>query len=165
MVVIASAMRDVWEHKLLAGRAVIIAWMFLIPWVFFTGFLYGSTKFWVEDTLIRGSVHGHDLWFFYQAPLMILWCLGSALIGWIIARVHPDCRAGMLAVCAASQLPWAIQWGVPIWRLANAGLPFFRSFPVMVDVAVVLIGMPLSLWLGGVAAARPAAEPSSARAI
>jgi hypothetical protein len=149
----------------LAGRAIIIAWMFLIPWVFFTGFLYGSTKFWVEDTLIRGSVPVHDLWFFYQAPLMLLWCLGSALIGWIVARVHPDCRAGMLLVCAASQLPWAVQWGVPIWRLANAGLPFFRSFPVMVDVGVVLVGMPLSLWLGGVSAARPAAEPSSTQAI
>jgi len=95
----------------------------------------------------------HDFWVIYQAPLLIMWCLGSAQIGWIIARVHPDCRAGMLFACAMSQLPLAVQWGLPIWRLANAGLPFFRSFPVMFDVGVVFVGMPLSLWLGGVSAA------------
>jgi hypothetical protein len=155
MVVTMSTARDIWEHKFIAARAVVISWMFLIPWVFFTGWIYGSSKWWFEDTLMRESVRFHAFWILYQAPLMIMWCLGSALIGWIIARVHSEGRAGMLFACAAAQLPWAIQWGRPIWRLANAGLPFFRSFPVVVDVGVVFIVMPLSLWLGGLAAAAP----------
>ena len=34
------------------------------------------------------------------------------------------------------------------------------------DIAeVVLVGMPLSLWLGGLSAARPAAAPSATREI
>ena len=131
MAVWASTTRDIGGHKLTAVRAVVISWMFLIPWLFFTGWVYGSTKFWVMETLIRGSIGFHDFW-----------------------RLEPDCRAGMLFVCAASQLLLAVQWGAPAWRLANAGLPFFASFPVMVNLAAVFFMMPVSLFLGGLMAAR-----------
>jgi hypothetical protein len=90
------------------------------------------------------------------------------MIGWIIARLDLDCRAGMLFVGAASQLPFAIEWGAPMWRLANAGLPFFASFPMMIRFAGVFVLMPLSLWLGGLSAMpppqRPSTDPSSAQA-
>ncbi len=150
----ASTTQDIADHKLTAVRAVILSWMFLIPWIFFTGWLYGSTKFWVMETLIRGSIRLHDVWVIYAAPLLITWCLGSALIGWVVARLEPDCRAGMLFACAVSHLLFAVQQGAPVWRLANAGLPFFASFPVMVNLAAVFFVMPLSLWLGGLLAAR-----------
>lgn len=150
----ASTTQDIARHKLTAVRAVVLSWMFLIPWIFFTGWVYGATKFWVMDTLIRGSIPLQDFWVIYAAPLLITWCLGSALIGWVVARLEPDCRAGMLFVCAVSQLLFAVQWGAPVWRLANAGLPFFASFPVMVNLAAVFFVMPLSLWLGGLSAAR-----------
>ena len=42
-----------------------------------------------------------------------------------------------------------------MWRLANAGLPFFASFPMMIKFAGVFVLMPLSLWLGGLSASRP----------
>jgi hypothetical protein len=154
-----SAGRDIRDHRLIALRAVVITWMFLIPWVFFTGWAYGSTRFWVLD-LIRGSVYLEDFWNIYQAPLLIMWCLGSSMIGWIIARLDLDCRAGMLFVGAASQLPFAIEWGAPMWRLANAGLPFFASFPMMIRFAGVFVLMPLSLWLGGLSAIPPQRRPS-----
>jgi hypothetical protein len=53
MAMLLSAGRDIRDHRLIALRAVVITWMFLIPWVFFTGWAYGSTRFWVLD-LIRG---------------------------------------------------------------------------------------------------------------
>jgi hypothetical protein len=165
IVLLVGTAQDIRGHKLVAMRAVVLTWMFLIPWIFFTGWLYGSTRFWVEATLIRGSVHLHDFWVIYEAPLLITWCLGSAMIGWIVARLDPDCRAGMLFLCGASQLPFALQWGSTIWRLANAGLPFFASFPMIVRAAGVFVAMPLSLWLGGLSAMPPDrsrdAEPSS----
>jgi hypothetical protein len=164
--VLVSTTRDIRGHKLAAVRAVVVSWMFLIPWIFFTGWLYGSTRFWVIDTL-RGSARLQDLWNVYQAPLLIMWCLGSAMIGWIIARMEPNCRAGMLFVCAASQLPFSVRSVAAIWNLANAGLPFFVRFPMMVKIVGVLVVIPLSLCLGGLSAKppdrRPAAEHSSAQ--
>ena len=164
MALLVSTTRDIRDHKLIAARAVAISWMFLIPWIFFTGWAYGSTRFWVTD-ILRGSARLQDLWNIYQAPLLITWCLGSAMVGWIVARLDSDCRAGMLFVCAASQLPFALQWLAPIWNLANAGLPFFASFPMMVRAASVFVLMPLSLCLGGLSATpsdpRPADQPPS----
>ena len=156
---VLSAVRDMRDHRLIAVRAVVMTWMFLIPWIFFTGWAYGTTRFWVMD-MVRGSVHLEDFWNIYQAPLLIMWCLGSAMIGWIIARLDLDCRAGMLFVGAASQLPFAIEWGAPMWRLANAGLPFFASFPMMIKFTGVFVLMPLSLWLGGLSAKPPQRRPS-----
>jgi hypothetical protein len=72
MAMLLSAGRDIRDHRLIALRAVVITWMFLIPWVFFTGWAYGSTRFWVLD-LIRGSVYLEDFWNIYQAPLLIMW--------------------------------------------------------------------------------------------
>jgi hypothetical protein len=159
MALLVSTTRDIRGHKLVVVRAVVISWMFLIPWIFFTGWAYGSTRFWVQHTL-RWSVRLQDFWGIYQAPLLIGWCLGSAMIGWIIAKLDSDCRAGVLFVCAASQLPFAVQWVSPIWNLANAGLPFFASFPMMVRAASMLVAMPLSLWLGGLSAMPPHRRPA-----
>jgi hypothetical protein len=153
--VLLSAARDIQSHQLIAIRAVVVSWMFLIPWVFFTGWAFGSTRFWVQTTILKGSATLQDLWAIYQAPLLIMWCLGSATIGWIIARLDANCRTGMLAICAASQLPFSLQWGWPMWRLANAGLPFFATFPVVVGAACVIVVMPLSLVLGGLTAMAP----------
>jgi hypothetical protein len=160
--VLLSSARDVRGHKLIAVRAVVITWMFLIPWVFFTGWAYGSTRFWMS-AMLKNSAALWDFWGIYQVPLVMSWCLGSAVIGWIVARLNADCRAGLLFVCAMSQLSFSLQWGAghPLWRLANAGLPFFVTFPVIVQAAGVIVVMPLSLWLGGVAATAPARSVSS----
>ena len=86
---------------------------------------------------------------------------------WIIARLDLDCRAGMLFVGAASQLPFAIEWV----RQCGAGqrrAALFASFPMMIRFAGVFVLMPLSLWLGGLSAMpppqRPSTDPSSAQA-
>jgi hypothetical protein len=153
--IVASIGWDLTHHPFLAARTVALTYAFLVPWIFFTGYAYGSTKWWMEDTVIRGSVPFHDIWVIYQAPLLIAWCAGWALVGWLIAALHPHQRAGMTFVAVCAQIPWAAQYTVPIWRLANAGLPFFASFPVIMNVSVVVIGLPLSLVTGSVFAAAP----------
>ena len=129
MAVWASTTRDIGRHKLTAVRAVVISWMFLIPWLFFTGWVYGSTKFWVMETLIRGSIGFHDLWVIYAAPLLITWCLGSALIGWVVARLEPDCRAGMLFVCAAVSAAACGSVGCAGLAIGQCGSALLRQLP------------------------------------
>ena len=150
-----SGVGDIRRHPLLAVRTVALTYLFLVPWIYFTGNLYGFTKWWMIDHVLRRSVLLHDLWVLDQIPLLVAWCFGWALTGWLLAKLQPDCRAGMTLVAICVQVPWAFEYGVPIWRLANAGLPFFSSFPVVAGVA---IGLPMSLVSGSLFA-----EPSTPR--
>lgn len=151
----ASTAWDIRRHPVLALRAVALTYVFLIPWVFFTGYAYGTTKWWMEDHVIRGSRLFHDFWVIYQAPLLVAWCFGWGLAGWLIASLQPQCRAGMTFVAVCAQLLWAVEYSVPIWRLANAGLPFFAGFTMIANVSIVVIGLPASLVCGSLCAVRP----------
>jgi hypothetical protein len=148
----ASIAWDLRRHPLFAVRTVALTYAVLIPWIFFTGYVYGSTKWWMEDHVIHGSILFHDVWVFYQAPLLMAWCLGAALIGWLIATAHPESRAGMTTMAMFASLPWTIAYTRPILQLANAGLPFYQSIPVITCVAIVAVGMPLSLFSGSILA-------------
>jgi len=161
---IAASMRcDIRRHPTLAIRAVALTYMFLIPWVFFTGYVYGTTKFWMNDHILRGSILLEDAWNIYAAPLLLAWCLGWGVAGWLIASLQPQSRSGMTFVAVCAQLPWAVLYGRPIWRLANGGLPFFASFPMIANVSIVVVGLPACLVCGSVFAARPADLTESAR--
>jgi hypothetical protein len=149
--ILVGTARDVRAHKWLAIRAVVTGWMILIPLVFLAGALYDAAANWAS-TWTQESVTLGRIWWFYRAPLLIMWRVGSATTGWIIARMNRGHRAAMLFICAASQLPWVVLWNWPIWRLAHSGLPFFRSFPVLFNVMVMFIGMPISILLGGLLA-------------
>lgn len=151
----ASTVRDIGRHPVLAIRAVMLTYVLLIPWVFFTGYVYGTTKWWMNDHVLRGSVLLEDAWNIYAAPLLIAWCLGWGLAGWLIASLQAQPRAGMTFVAVCAQLPWAVLYSRPIWRLANAGLPFFASFPMIANVSVVVVGLPVSLVCGSVFARLP----------
>src|SRR5438477_11212175 len=50
--VAASVVWDLRHHPLLAVRAVVLAYMFLMPWVFFTGKTYVETKWWMNDHIL-----------------------------------------------------------------------------------------------------------------
>jgi hypothetical protein len=43
-----------------------------------------------------------NAWNIWLAPLLIAWCLGWGLVGWLIASLQPDSRAGttFVAFCA-----------------------------------------------------------------
>jgi hypothetical protein len=156
----SSTLWDIRRHPLLAIRAVVLTYVFLIPWVFFTGYVYGETRWWMYDHILSkitpmflGAVL-HDAWVIYAAPLLIAWCLGWGLAGWLIARLQPDSRAGMTFVAFCAHLPWVIQYGWSIWELAYARLPMFVTLPPIANVSIVLVGLPVSLVCGSVLAAR-----------
>jgi hypothetical protein len=157
---VASALWDIRRHPLLAIRAVVLTYVFLIPWVFFTGYMYGATKWWMNDHILSRitpvplMVVLQDAWNIYGAPLLIAWCLGWGLAGWLIASLQPQSRAGMTVVAFCAQLPWIIQYGWSIWALAYAGMPMFVILPPIANVSVVLVGLPVSLVFGSVLAAR-----------
>jgi len=147
-----SAAWDIRRHPVLAVRTLALTYLFLAPWVYFTGNIYAFTKWWMVDHVLRRSIVLHDLWVLDQIPLLTAWCFGWALTGWVLAKLQPDCRAGMALVAVSAQVPWAVLYGAPIWRLANAGLPFFSSFPVVTGVVFVMIGLPASLVVGSLLA-------------
>jgi hypothetical protein len=86
--------------------------------------------------------------------LLVAWCLGWGLAGWLIASLQPHSRAGMTFVAFSAQLPWVIQYGWSIWALAYARLPMFVILPPIANISVVVVGLPVSLVLGSVFAAR-----------
>jgi hypothetical protein len=155
----ASALWDIRQHPAFAVRTVALTYLFMVPWIFFTGFIYGSTKWWMVDHVIKGSVAFHDLWVLYQAPLLTAWCVGAALIGWVVATAHAESRAGTTAVAVLALLPWTVVYTRPLLQLANAGLPFFQSVPVIAGIAIVAVGMPLTLLMGSVLAAPRSSTP------
>ncbi len=144
----ASAAWDIRRHPVLAVRTLALTYLLLAPWVYFTGDLYGLTRWWMIDHVVPDSPVLQDLWVLYRVPLLTAWCFGWALTGWIVAKLQPACRAGMVLVALSAQLPWTVLYGAPIWRLANAGLPFFSMFPAGAGVVVVMVGLPASLIVG-----------------
>jgi hypothetical protein len=158
--IVASTVWDIRRHPLLAIRAVVLTYVFLIPWIFFTSYMYGATRWWMNDhilsriTPVRLMVVLQDAWNIWGAPLLIAWCLGSGLIGWLIASLQPQSRAGMTFVAFCAQLPWVVRYSWGIWALAYAGLPMFVILPPIANVSVVLVGLPVSLVCGSVLAAR-----------
>jgi hypothetical protein len=92
-------------------------------------------------------------WELYGGGLSLLWCIGSALIGRLVARTQ---SMALVLVSVAAQLPFILWWGVPIWLRAAgyAGLPPARPLNLRVVAAVVLVGMPLSAIVAGLSAAQ-----------
>jgi hypothetical protein len=165
----ASVVWDLRQHPLLAVRAVVLTYMFLMPWVFFTGYVYGATRWWMNDHILSRispvplMVVLQDAWNIWLAPLLIAWCLGWGLVGWLIASLQPHSRAGMTFVAFCAQLPWVVQYGWLIWALASAGLPMFVILPRIATVSVLVLGLPVSLVCGSLFAARPLILSESAR--
>jgi len=159
----ASVAWDIRRHPVLALRSAALTYVFLIPWVFFTGYAYAASKWWMEDTVIHGRRVFHDVWVIYQAPLLLGWSFGWALTGWMIASLQPRCRAGMTFVAVCAQLLWSVELSAPLWRLANAGVPFpfYASAPLLVALAIVLIVLPVSLVCGSLCAATAPTQTSS----
>jgi hypothetical protein len=73
------------------------------------------------------------------------------MTGWIIARLHQDHRAAMVAVCEMSLTPWAVWWSWETCRLLQAGLwPYWdHRFALLFQAALLFIGYPLCVLIGG----------------
>jgi hypothetical protein len=160
--ILVGAARDLREHKLLAVRAVLIGWMALIPWVYFTVAMYRRSAIGM-DTLIPGAWadNGSVLlqvawwaWWIYAAPLLTAWYGASLMIGWVIARMHRGHQAAMVFACVASQLPWTAFWAWPVWRNAQGGVDSMYDFPNQVHAVLLFVGVPICTLFGGLWGAR-----------
>jgi hypothetical protein len=156
--VLIGAMSDLREHKLLAVRAVLLGWVILIPWFYFTVTMYRRSASWM-DMWIPGAwaEHGSVLlqaawwgWWIYAMPLLTAWHGASLMIGWVIARLHRGHQAAMVFACVASQLPWTALWAWPVWRNAQMGLAHTAyDFPNQVHAVLLFVGVPICTLLGG----------------
>jgi hypothetical protein len=107
--ILVGAARDVRDHKLLAVRALSICWTA----VFFLNSLMGTLRRslnWWWTTPWKSEIL-RQLMIYYSPPFVIIACVGFAVTGWMIARLHRDQRAAMVTFCAISMLPWASWWG------------------------------------------------------
>jgi hypothetical protein len=159
--ILVGAAGDLRNHRRLAVRAVLLGWVVLIPWFYFTIAVYRKVPSWVGfDTWASGAWFNADsvllrmawwAWWIYEVPLLIAWCGGSLIIGRMIARLHREHRAAALFACVASQLPWTVLWAWPVWRNAHVALVHTAyAFPNQALAALILAGMPLCTLLGGV---------------
>jgi hypothetical protein len=124
--ILVGTVDDIRDHKLLAVRALVMCWTAL----FVLGSFTRALRQWLFDWTLTPwkSEILRQVWVYYGAPWVIITCLGSAVIGWLIARLHRDHRAAMVILCAMSQLPWAVRWGWETGRLLQAGLFPFWDF-------------------------------------
>lgn len=145
---------DLRAHQLLAARSVILTWAVVIAWVESTWTLY----LWVSDKWVYASVNSSvalfELWIPFGGGLCLIWCVGSALSGWISARLSGNHRSARVVASALAQIPLTLWWSSPVWIywLHPGSIPRFSmrlSVPNLMWAAVVLIGMPTSTLLGG----------------
>ena len=146
----AGVAADISAHKLLAIRAFIIG---CAAFLFLSSF-YGALRqalFFYWDLAPRKPEILRQAVVYYGVPFEIIMCLGFAMTGWTIARLHRDDRAAMVIVSALSPLPWAIPWAWETGRLLHAGLcPFWDyRLALLFHAALLFVGYPLCILIGG----------------
>jgi hypothetical protein len=153
--ILFGAVHDIRDHTLLAVRALVVFWTASFLLARFTHALHQSLFDWAMTPWTSEVLR--QVWVYYGAPFVIMTCLGFVVIGWMIARLHRDHRAAMVILCAMSQLPFAAQWGWHTGRLLQAGLwPFWDyRFALLFQAAVLFIGYPICILLGGLSDMRP----------
>jgi hypothetical protein len=159
---------DIVTHKLLAFRALVI---FFALGSAFSGTLAVarqeivfdmSRKVWGESELWR------QVWVRYGLPFVAVNYLGMALLGWVIARLHPGQAPAFLVLCAASMLIPPTLWAWQIGELLLAGdWPFWdRRLSLLFHAGNYFVVNPAMLLVGGLWVAREQAgfrnESSSA---
>jgi hypothetical protein len=159
--ILVGAAGDFRHHPRPAVRAVLIGWVVLIPWFYFTIAVYRRVLSWAGgNAWVPGVWFDADsvllrmawwAWWIYEVPLVIAWCGGSLIIGRMIVRLHREHRAAALFACVASQLPWTVLWAWPVWQNAHVALVHTAyAFPNQLLAALILAGMPMCTLLGGV---------------
>ena len=146
--IFASAVAEVWEHKLLAMRAIAIWFVgsYALGWL--TASLRQSLfpdlnaeNLWVRSEMLR------QFWAWSGVPFVVLPCVGCAAIGWTIARVQRHYAIAMVVLCAAVQLVPATYWGWRTWTLWPASAPSLGA--LLFQAVCVFTVYPLCILLGG----------------
>jgi hypothetical protein len=159
LVTIAAAVAaDISAHKLLAVRAFVLgcAAFFLLSWFYGTlhqALFIDRNLAPQKPELLRQAL------VYYGVPFEIIMCLGLAMTGWMIAKLHRDCRAVVVLLSALSPLLWAVPWARGTGRLLEAGLwpgwgwGSFR-WALLFHAALLFVGYPVSILIGGLWHAR-----------
>jgi len=163
----AGVVADLRAHKLMAVRAVVIGGVAVILLTWLSEalrrslFPWFATRPWGESEILR------QVLVYYRLPFALIACLGLVLTGWMIARWHRDHRAAMVVVGALSPLPLAVQWSVETGRLLQAGLWPFWDFrlALLFHAALLFVGYPLCILIGGLRGARSDGEVASRMSI
>ena len=162
--ILIGMVKDIRRHPMLVFRAAILMVVVVIAWVESSWWVYlwMSRTAWLTQWA-SGSWHGSRVfwtfWELYGGGLTLLWCAGCAITGWIIARLHREHLAAMLAVSLSSVLFLALWWGGRWWLQSYAVSPTFRTSWRVVSL-VALLGMPVSTLIGGLFAMRQSRSPS-----
>jgi hypothetical protein len=147
LALVVGCVQDVRDHRLLAARALAIGWLLYGLFSFPVTWLSGVIRFRLEDWL---AYTGHySFWGVFwsgQLPGHVLVYIGCAMSGWIVARLHPARSAAMVCLYSLSVL--IVEYGFVSWMFMRHGHPPTPSAALIIP-AVLLIGRPLSILVGG----------------
>lgn len=158
----AGAVQDARDHAVLTVRAIVLWYLLAAFTTTLTFASYSSVGIWFWNwTITHDSDLARVLWFgrpqWTSPPLLLMSCLNAALVGGVIARVHRGHAAATLFSCAAVNVVTLLimRWwapGVSFWPVLLAPTPpYYATVPTL----VTLIGVPMSLMLGGLIGTRP----------
>jgi hypothetical protein len=149
--ILVGVIGDLREHPVLVIRSVVLTWAVVIAWVESTLALY----LWVSENWVNAWVPSSGVLFEFWHPfgggLCLLWCVSSAVSGWVSARRSGNHQAAMVITSALAQIPWTLWWSRGVWLYPEgiADSPARIWLPNYVWAAVVIVGMPTCTILGG----------------
>jgi hypothetical protein len=88
--------RDIRNHKLLAMRAIGMGWALTWGWQRIVLFLQPA---------VGGRIETLWAWFIL---VIFTWTVGSAIVGWVVARMHRGQQAAMVLAYTASMVIWRL---------------------------------------------------------
>lgn len=155
--ILVGVARGVRHHRPLVIRSVILTWGIVIAWVESTWMLY----LWVSDKWVyaraNSSVILFEFWIPFGGGLCLVWCVGSAISGWMNARLSDGNRATLI-ICMLAEVPLSLWWTRHFWLYGEfttrAGPRLW--VPNYLWATVVFFGMPTATILGGFWGARDA---------
>ena len=145
--IVVNAARDIREHKLLAARALVIGWVIYLLASLPVTWLARIIRFQIEDWLVAtGHYSFWSVFWSGQLSGTLLVYVVCAASGWIVARFHHAQSAAMVGLYSASML--LVEYGFVSWMFFRYGHPPIPSVALTLP-AVLLIGRPLSILIGG----------------
>jgi hypothetical protein len=157
--IVVSAARDISAHKKLAVRAVAIGWLGYALLSFPAHWLAEIVNLRVQDWLVTSG--RYSFWpVFLSGPLSatLFACIAGAVIGWLVARLHPTHAVTMVCLFSVSVLLFELGLtGLLLSTQRHAPMP---QAALMLPV-VLAMGTPVSVLLGGLWTARPAKDSLS----
>jgi hypothetical protein len=152
--VLRRTVTDVRGHKLLALRALAIGWGLYFALSFPVNYASGRIRFPIMAWFNRNGESSFATFFWAtRLPSTLLVYAACFAVGWLVARLHRGQALTMVCLFSASVL-------VVEYTVISAGFLLFPQQPppgyptfALVAPAVLAIGRPLSVLLGGLSSA------------